>query len=568
MNVLGISAFHRDAAAALVVDGRPVAAVAEERFTKKAHDGDFPSRAVRHCLEAGGVEAGGLDRVVFYQKPLRRFERVLATRLQGFPRSTRAFASDMFLWLGDRLWMKGRIAGDLGVEASRIAFVAHQQSLATLALRASGVERAALLVVGDGGEWAATSLGRGEDGVATLLEETHLPHSLGRVAAALTQFLGFVPGADGGRTEALAAHGTARQLEVLRTLVPAGAGGTYSVDTGPFRFQHDDERLYGPGLERLLGPARFPGQPLEHQQGATRHADLAASLQALLEERVLALAARLHERVPLPDLCLTGELARNRRLVARLAREGPFERVHVPADPGEAGAALGAALAVEQALRGGPAPEGSIETVQLGESIGSQEQEGALVLTEPLAELSRRLAEGEGLAWVRGPLELADESLGQRVILADACREAARTRLLGAVQQGEPWLPCRLALPAERAGEYVDLPAVQGGTAIEGLATERLTAAAPDAVQPGGRVWCLPVVRERDPELHELLTRVEQRSGHPLLLLETFRLRGSPVVRNEADAVDAFGRSGLDALVAGTRLYAREAAAPQSPAGT
>lgn len=564
MRILGVSAFQKDAAAALVVDGVPVAAAREERFSKKPHDGDFPTRSIRFCMETAGISSSELDRVVFYQKPLRRFERLLATRLQAFPRSSRTFATDMFLWLGDRLWMKSRIAGDIGVDVSKVAFVAHQESLAAGAFFPSGLEEAALLVVGDGGEWAASSLGRGGRRGLELLEEIHFPHSLGRLSAALTQFLGFVPGADGGRLEALAAHGSPRFQDLVEALVPEREDGGYSIDSAPFRFPFDDERLYDKGLEERLGPARFPGQPLEMEGDSTRHADLAASVQLVLEERVLSLARRLHQEVQLPDLCFTGELARNKRLVHRLAADGPFERLHVPASPGEAGAALGAALAVEHAARSDQQPTSqdstrpAVESVWLGEAIDTQEQGGAHPLEDPIEELAGRIAGGECLAWVRGRMELSRESLGSRVLLADPCRPDSRRKLLGAVQQSEPWLPARLVVTAARAAQYVDLPPLVGPGFHQARATPALQACAPEAVQPEGRVWVRVIDPAQDPVLTRLLETVERATGHPLLFMETFRLRGSPMVRNEFDATEAFARSSLDALVAGERLYTRD----------
>jgi len=560
MRVLGISAFHRDAAAALIVDGEVVAAAQEERYTRKPLDPAFPKRAIGYCLEAGGIESAELDRVVFYEKPLKKFERVLALHMKAFPRSARSFSRTLFLWLGDRLWVKNRILQELGVDGGIVHFTEHQLAVAANAYLTSPFEQAAVLTIDDAGEWATATLGEGDGRSVKLKTEVLFPHSLGLLDSAVTQYLGFVPGQEEFKREALGAFGTPRYADALRGLV-GDQDGFFSLEQEPFRFAYDSERLYGPALEELLGPPRFSGDPLLHEGSDTRHADVAASLQVVLEESVLKLARALHEQVPSTHLCFAGELATNRSLNARLLDEGPFEHLWVPPSPSKAGAAIGAALYVyhqENEGRRAPSPPAA-----LGESVDDRAEEGAQQLEADAvpAQLLQRLEQGQLVAWVRGRMEFGPHSLGNRSLLASALDAQAPRNLYGAIQIGEPFLPCRVAIPAERAAEYLDLPPSANGLLTYGLvnakANDALREIAPAVIHADGTVWPQLVDASADPELHALLTAFGERAGHPLLVHADFAPRGSTLVRNEADAVNAFRRSNLDCLFVETRLYER-----------
>jgi carbamoyltransferase len=415
----------------------------EGRFTRKPLDATFPRRAARACLAQAGIASRELDQVVFYEKPLRKFERLLATQLGAFPRSAGAFAGTMFLWLGDRLWLKNRICEELEIEPDKVRFCEHQLAHAASAYFPSPHEEAAVLAVDDFGEWATTALAHGKGGALATLAEIHFPHSLGLVCSALTQFLGFEPGADEGKLEALAAFGRPRFRGALAELVPPLDGGAFAVDQRHLRLVQGGERLFADSLAGVLGPPRSSGSPLRIDGEDARDADLAASLQDLIEERVLALARELHRRTGSDALCFAGQLARNRALAARLLREGPFRSLFVPPDADEAGAALGAALAVHHAAAPG-APRWRCEHARLGLELDAAGREGARAFDDDeaaLGALVERLRSGDTVAWARGRGELANESLGARVILAAPHRADARERLLGAVRRSESFLP-------------------------------------------------------------------------------------------------------------------------------
>ncbi|MEM7199147.1 MAG: carbamoyltransferase N-terminal domain-containing protein [Planctomycetota bacterium] len=557
MRILGIGAFHSDAAAALIDGDRVVAASSEGAFSRLPHDPAFPIRAIRFCLQHGGVVARDLDRVVFYEKPLRKFERVLATQMQAFPRSARSFARSAFAWLGDRLWIKHHIARQLAVEQSRIVFTEQASAAATYAFATSPFEAAAVLVVDDAAEWATTTIGRAGPEGLELLWESRFPHSLGYVASAITQYLGFVPGADEGLVEALGAHGTPCYAGVLGELVPS-VGGGFTVCQRSFRFGFDSDRLFDAALVEQLGPARNPGEALlGGASGGTRHADIAASLQVVLEERVLELARATHRRVPVDDLCLSGALARNSRVLARLRGEGPFRRVHSPPVPGKAGAAIGCALYALHADRGT-----LVRSIghAIGEPVDDRAEDGASPLPEGVtapAALLQRLLAGERVAWVRGRMEFGPHSWGHRSLFASARGQLARSALLAAVQHVESFAPCRLALPRAAAAEFVEMDGVLGapGGPLRLKARDALRDAAPSAIEPDDTVWLHLVDPQDDPDLHSILVAIGEQQGLPALLHADFALRGASIVRSEVEAVDAFRRSALDALVVQSRVY-------------
>lgn len=522
MRVLGLGAFHRDAAAAVVVNGVAVAAAAEERFSREKHDASFPRRAARFCLGEAHLAARDLDFVVFAEKPSRRFERLLAEEMTGFPRTWRSFPKVLFPWLGDRLWVRGRICDELGVDPEGVLFVESQRARAGNAFFTSPFEEAAVLVADEALEWASTTLARGQGSDLEVLAEIHHPHSLGLLAATASERLG-LGGAEGfGRLFALASSGKPTRAGEISAAVEFAEDGSFELD-----------------LVRLgdaLGPGRSAGAPL-HWTGADRtHADLAASVVRSVGDVLLHVARELHGRVPSENLCFGGALAGCAELNARLAAEGPFARLFVPPAPSDAGAALGAALVVAHGL--GKPKRSPLAHAFLGEAVAPESEHSGVV-----ERLARALAEGRTVGWARGRFEWGARSLGNRSILANPLGEGVRERIATSIKRREAYFPLCCAVPAERASEYFEL---QSGT--EALAPF-LHVAAParnGAMDSNARPQL--VDRRTDPAFHELLVQFGERTGVPVLVNTSLNLRGDPIARGEADAMAVFERSGLDLL--------------------
>src|SRR5262245_15681515 len=561
MLVLGISGLYHDAAAAIVRDGEVVAAAQEERFTGRKNDSQLPVRAARFCLRMAGAEARDLAALVFHEKPFRKFERILVTHLREFPRSCRAFARAMAEWLGQKLWIKGRIAAEFGVPAAKILFTEHHEAHAASAYLASPFARAAILTVDGVGEWTTTGMWAGRDGALQQLHETRFPHSLGLLYSALTAYLGFQVNEGEQKVMALAAFGEPRFADRLAALVDYDDDGGYRLDTRAFRFAYDPDRSFGRLLESMLGPARVAGSPIDLGGADRRFADVAASIQVVLEDGVLRLAHELHRRAPGDELCLAGGVALNVLATARLLRDGPFRRVFVQPSPGDSGAAIGAALLGWRALGGGaPVP---MRHAFLGDGPGDDLPSGGRDLPgddDVATETARLLAAGKTVAFVQGRFEWGPRALGHRSLLADP-RQPAMHAHVNAIKNREPFRPFAPAVTAAAAGRYFALP--PGGsdplrymlTAVAATAAGR--AACPAALHVDGTARLQVVDAETDPLFHATLTRFAEHTGVPILLNTSLNARGQPIVRGAMAAHDLWQRSRVDALVVGRRLYER-----------
>lgn len=562
MRTLGISAFSRGSAAALVCDGAPLAAMAEERFTRERGHARFPERAIRACLRRGELCAAELDSVVFFEKPLRRFERVLACELASFPRSLSSFPRVLAHWLGERLWIKGRVVDELGIEAERVLFTTHHQAHAASAFFASAFEEAAVLVVDGGGEWTTTSLWHGQGTALTPLEEIHFPHSLVDLAQSFGALLGFGPHDALEALDELAAHGSPRRAGEIAAFLGLCVDGSFELERADLSLGSEARGGFAQVLEARFGPARAPGSPLASGGESAGHADLAASLWRALGDALLGLARRARERTGCERLGLAGDLAACPSLVDRLAREGGFCELFVPPAPGDSGAALGAALFVQHAVHG--LPRGWVqEHACLGEEPGGGPKSEAASPSGPAesAAIARLLADGKCAGRVRGGFELGELALGQRCALADPRGSGGRERLVQGLRRDESFRTPALAIQEEALDELVDLaPAARAPArfqrVVAGLRApwrERLAGAA----RPDGRCRVQSVSSRVQPDFHELLARFGELSGAPALLIVPLAQRGEPAVRTADEALAVLERSQLDALDLNGRLYLR-----------
>src|SRR2546421_1844884 len=350
MKILGISAHYHDAAAAVVVDGVPVCAVQEERLSRRKNDATFPSSAIDWCLDRAGVEPAELDAVVFYERSMLKFERILTSTLRAFPRSWRSFPHAMKNSLGEKVWVRGIISSHLGVPRNKILFTDHHASHAAAAFLTAPTRRAAILTADGVGEWATLTVGHGErrtDAPAniTLLREIRFPHSLGMLYSTFTAYLGFAVNEDEYKVMGLAAYGRPTMSEQVRKLIRRTPDGAFALAAEYFEFQTTAERSYSSRFVDLFGPPRNRYEPIDLDSSeGRRFADCAASVQRVLEDVLVDIARSLRRETGLADLCFGGGVALNGIANARILVESGFERVFVPPAPGDAGCAMGAAL--------------------------------------------------------------------------------------------------------------------------------------------------------------------------------------------------------------------------------
>ncbi|MGH7283678.1 MAG: carbamoyltransferase family protein, partial [Polyangiaceae bacterium] len=360
MKILGLSAHYHDSAAALVIDGVPVAVVQEERLSRKKNDAAFPLKAIEWCLETAKLEPEELDAVVFYEKPMLKFERILTSALRAFPKSWSSFPKAMKNSLGEKLWVKGIISSHLGIPGSKIFFTEHHQAHAAAAFLTQPAKKAAILTADGVGEWATLSVGVGEkkdDGTTTikLLRELHFPHSLGMLYSTFTSFLGFEVNEGEYKVMGLASYGKPEYLDQVRQVISPEKKGSFSLNLDFFDFHTTAKRSYSEKFISLFGKPRAPHEPLDPTtpEGA-RYANIAASVQRVLEDTLVEITKALHEETGESVLCFGGGVALNGVANGRILRESGFSEMYVPCSPGDAGCALGAALYADRILFGGP----------------------------------------------------------------------------------------------------------------------------------------------------------------------------------------------------------------------
>ena len=583
VTVLGISAFYHDSAAAIVENGRVVAAAQEERFSRRKHDPRFPRHAINYCLEEAFIEPSELDAVVFYDNPLLSLDRVVRSLLEVAPRGEEQWLRAAVSMLGVKLFVRRHVRRMLKAEIP-VLFTRHHLSHAASAFYPSPFDKAAILTLDGVGEWATTSLAVGDgEGIRTLAE-IHYPHSLGLLYSAFTSFCGFKVNSGEYKLMGLAPYGEPRYADRIREhLIRQRADGSFRLDPAYFGY------LDGDAMTNERFHALFDGPPRRPESRITRREmDLAASVQRVLEEVVLRLARHLRQVSGLPDLCLAGGVALNCVANGLLLRERVFERLWIQPAAGDAGGALGAALAAShqrfavprhRAAGGRDAQRGSY----LGPSFSSAEIRAFLDRRgypyevvdrrrERAERIARALGEGQVVGLLCGRMEFGPRALGARSILGDPRRAETQVQLNLKIKLRESFRPFAPAVMAERCGEYFDLEVEspymllvapvgesrrlpQGPPPPEGRADDLLAVVrrprsdipAVTHVDYSARVQT--VRREDHPELHAILGAFERRTGCAVVVNTSFNVRGEPIVCSPEDAYRCFMRTGMDLLV-------------------
>ncbi len=577
MRTLGVSFGYHDATAALVAGDRLWMA-SEERYSRLKHDPNLPRRSIAACLGAAGMTAGELDAVVYYEEPHAKFARVLVSTLAAFPWSAGRFAKSARDWVGERLWSVEQLAIALDLPASRVQTAAHHQSHAAQAFLGSPFSEAAILTLDAVGEWTCTSIARGHaDGRVEVLASWDYPHSLGLFYAAFTGFLGFRPNDGECSTMALARFGQPTRADDVRRVLQVSPAGDYALADG-FLDLTAETVPYTRRFLDLFGEPRDPRRPLPFDAlgdetappDARRWADLAASVQLVLEEAVLALARRAKRETGLDRLCLAGGVALNCVANARLCREGPFTEIYIPPDPGDGGAAFGAAMTGHKSRVAytpfcGP-------TVDTGPALdllphldvhewtgGTRGDEVRLHVERPahpetlVARVVERLGQGEVVGWFQGGMESGPRALGQRSILFDPRRVDLARRVSTEVKARAPFRPYALSVAEDDAAELLE-----GASPLRGWMQVAAPVRDPARVRAGVHIdgTTRPQVCRRDenPLYHDLLRAWVAESGAPALLNTSMNGRGHPIVDGPFEALAFFARSRLDCLVLGDTI--------------
>jgi carbamoyltransferase len=585
MNILGISCYFHDAAAALLHDGRLIAAAEEERFTRKKHDYEFPQHAIDFCLGVGGIEAADLDYVVFFEKPFIKFERLILSSMQTFPRSHAVFREAMITWLGDKLWIKHLIQKRLGVPPSKIFFSEHHLSHAASSFFCSPFEEAAILTVDGVGEWTTASIGMGKGTDIKLLKEIRFPHSIGLLYSAFTAFLGFEVNEGEYKVMGMAPFGSPRYVDKVHKLVRISNDGSFELDLDYFCFHYSTEKTFNGKFEALFGPPRDPkalfftptsgypsyfgAKPGNYEELGKQneyYADIAASIQAVTEEALLQMAQNAYKETGLKRLCMAGGVALNSVANGRILRETPFEQLYIQPSAGDGGGAIGAALYGYHMVLGKPRSF-IMEHAYWGEEHGPETTESFLKQEgiryrlidngeKLIAYVVDRLHEGKVIGWSQGRFEWGPRALGNRSILADPRRADMRDLVNVKIKFREPFRPFAPSVLAERAEDYFVLPeAAEHYPArfmlyvVDVRGDKREVLPAITHVDGTGRLQT--VRKEVSPKYYRLIEMFGQATGTPVVLNTSFNLKGEPIVNTPQEAFHTFIQSGMDVLVLG-----------------
>ena len=579
MHILGISAHYHDSAAALVSDGVPVCAVQEERLSRHKNDATFPLSAIEWCLEHAGLEPDELDAVVFYERPMLKFDRILTCALRAFPHSWRTFPKAMRNTLGEKVWMRGIISSRLGIPGRKVLFTEHHQSHAAATFLTAPTNRAAILTADGVGEWATLSIGQGEQNGAgtqiSLLREIRFPHSLGMLYSTFTAYLGFRVNEDEYKVMGLAGYGRPTMVDKVRRVIRPTSDGAFSLDLDYFEYHTTARRSYSKKFIDLFGPARNPYTPIDLKtaDGAC-WADCAASVQQVLGDTLVDLARTLHRETALPDLCLGGGVALNGVANARILAESGFERLFVPPAPGDAGCALGAALYADRIYFGNPhrdMPDHPFWGPSIdGDDLARLAREDGHLADELddvtlIDQIAADLASGRIIGWMDGALEFGPRALGHRSILAAPHAIETRDQLNREIKFREEFRPFAPVVPIEAADKYFDLTTgvkrlsrfMSGVFPVRPEWRSRLQA----ITHIDGTARLQSLERGMAPRLYALLEAYGERTGIPVLLNTSFNLAGEPIVNRVAEGYSTFLRSGIDVLVAGQTRVTKRASA-------
>ncbi len=597
MRILGVSAFYHDSAAALVVDGKIIAAAQEERFTRIKHDSGFPSEAIRYCLAEGGITLGDVDHVAFYDKPFLKFERLLETYLTFAPRGFKSFRKAMPVWMKEKLFQKTMLrkelektarAADPEVEVkgfeSKLLFTEHHQSHAASAFFPSPFEEAAVLTIDGVGEWATTSLGIGKGHDLNMLKEIHFPHSLGLLYSAFTYYTGFKVNSGEYKIMGLAPYGDPKYAGLIFDhLIDLKEDGTFRLDQSYFDYC-TGLTMTNQRFDDLLG-----GPPRVSEELVTqREMDLAASVQVVTEEVMIRLARSIRKETGLKNLCLAGGVALNCVANGKVLRDGAFENIWIQPASGDAGGALGAALAGYHGFARKPRKlNGAMDGMKgsylgpvydQGEIEAGLTKAGAVYKTLSEADMikttTKALADGKAVGWFQGRMEFGPRALGGRSILGDARSPSMQRTLNLKVKYRESFRPFAPSVLAEHVDEWFehegDSPYMlivadvvedkrrrmneseEGLFGIDKLNVARSEIPAVTHVDYSARIQT--VHEETNPAYHKLLKAFHGETGCPILVNTSFNVRGEPIVCTPEDAFRCFMGTDIEMLVVGNTV--------------
>lgn len=567
MKILGISCFYHDAAAVLIDDGKIIAAAEEERFSRVKHDSGFPKHAIDFCLKQGGIKAKDLNWVVFYEKPFIKFERLTLSFLATAPFARESFVNAYKVWLKDKLWIKSLLIKEIGVPEGKILFTGHHLAHAAVAFYTSPFKEAAILTCDGVGEWTTAAWGKAQNGKVSLDCELRFPHSLGLFYSVFTQFLGFQINEGEFKVMGLAPYGKPKYTDKVEKLIRQSPDGSFKLDMSYFKFHYSDKVSYGQKFIDLFGVP--PVDPKDSDEVKQVYADIAASAQKVLDEKLLVIARHVKEETGMENLCYAGGVALNGVTNWKIYKEAGFKNIFVHPAAGDSGGAMGAALYVCHHILGnlrkyeftGPyfgsenseedikkfIKENSIKAVKLSDTQ----------LTKKVGEM---LTKRKVIGWVKGRFEWGPRALGNRSILADPRDKKMKDLVNAKIKFREAFRPFAPVALYEYANKYFDV----GKEGLKQKVLEYMIAVVPVRPEWQKRLGAITHVdgtarpqfikRSVNKAYYDVIREFGKRTGVYCLLNTSFNLKGEPIVNTCEDAYNTFMKSGIDALVLGNYI--------------
>jgi carbamoyltransferase len=561
MNILGISCFYHDSAAALLKNGELVAAAQEERFTRKKHDQNFPTNAIRYCLQEGKIRTQDIDYIGFYDKPFVKFERILSTYIATFPRSLPSFLKALPVWLKEKLWIPQKIREELG-DTGKLLFVDHHLSHAASTFFVSPFSEAAILTADGVGEWETTTIGLGSDKTITLMENIQFPHSVGLLYSAFTYYLGFRVNSAEYKVMGLAPYGKPLYADlILKELVSLKGDGSFRLNMKYFAYD------YGLTMTNAHFDKLFGSPPRQAESALTQfHKDVAASIQYVTDEIMLRMATALHKKTGSENLCLAGGVALNCVSNSKILASSGFKNVFIQPAAGDAGGAVGAGFYIHNMLlqqervyiwsHNFLGPEYSDEAIeQVLHQLGLEGERSSV--DHILKKTAQLISEQNVVGWFQGRMEFGPRSLGARSILADARNPENYSRVNLKIKFRESFRPFAPTIILERMKDYFefDRPSPHMLFVAQVRQDRRVI---PAVTHVDGSARLQTITRNDHPLFYDMLSEFERQTQCPVIINTSFNVRGEPIVCTPLDALKCFFRTDMDCLVLGSYILEKK----------
>ena len=587
MIILGLSCYFHDSSAVIIQDGELICAAEEERFSRKKHDFGFPENAIQFCLKKANIDASEIDYIVFFEKPFLKFERILKTVISTFPMSSKIFIQGMRAWALDKLWIKNKIASYLDIDAKIIRFSEHHLSHSASSYFCSPFNESALVTFDGVGEWASTTIGKGNNNDINILKEIHFPHSIGLLYSAFTAFLGFEVNEGEYKVMGMAPFGEPKYTDKINEIITSYEDGSFWLDMSYFSYHKSASKSFTKKFENLFGiprepesyfftketgfPDYFGDKPKDYElqcESNQFYADIAASIQQITEELMLSVCLEAYKITGSKNLCMAGGVALNSTANNRIINELPYDNVFIQPASGDGGGALGAALLMWNHVLNNK-KRFVMDNVYYGEEYSDDQIKESFNKNElnykfissfdDLAEkVAMMISEGKVIGWFQGRFEWGPRSLGARSIIADPRKSEMKNIVNTKIKFREPFRPFAPSILSENVEEYFELIDNQKFYTEQFMLRvakikEDMRSKIP-AVDHFGTGRLQSVKEDSNPRYYKLIKSFYQLTGVPVIMNTSFNVRGEPIVNTPEEALNTFLKTDIDVLVCGNYI--------------